>query len=137
MKLEPYNLSTIYQLSNKNNFYNHYIIIVFVFFILLITISTPYQIPVNYNLYINDNYKLIVDDNFFPVQNKKIYINHKSYSYNVLNIAEAKNINNKLYYEVEIDLKTNKTFDKNILNVTFLKRKKSILNQLFQKLKGW
>ena len=115
---------------------NYYYLLVLSILVFLFIINTPYKTSYNYSLVRDESYKLVVDDNYFPIKNRFLYQNHKRYSYSVKNISEAYIVNNKKYYNVDIDIK-NSDFenDKNIYNITIIKSTSTLFKDFLKKLK--
>ena len=115
---------------------NYYYLLVLSILVFLFIINTPYKTSYNYSLVRDESYKLVVDDNYFLIKNRFLYQNHKRYSYSVNNISEAYIMNNKKYYNVDIDIK-NSDFenDKNIYNITIHKNSSTLFNDFLKKLK--
>ncbi len=134
--MNQYNLSVLYNLNERINYIKYYIFLYVVIFILLLILFVPYNVNYHYKLYINNNYTLIVDDNYFPLKKTYLYIENKKYSYNVLNVSKHF-VDNKIYYEVLIDINLKDYNKKNIIDVTILKEKTTIFRNLINKMKGW
>ena len=115
---------------------SYYYILGITTLIFLFIINTPYSTSYNYSLVNDESYKLVVDENYFPIKNRFLYYNHKRYSYSVNNISEAYIVDNKKYYNVDIDIK-NSDFgnDKNIYNITIIKNSSTLFNDFLKKLK--
>ena len=136
MSLEKLHENPIYILNLKVSIFKYYIFLIVIIILFSFLLFYPYNNYLNYILYIDNDYKLIVDDNFFPIEDKIIYINHKKYFYSVKNISEQKIIDNKVYYEVVIDIDI-KDYDKNIIKVKVLKDKTTIFKKIIFNMKGW
>lgn len=137
MRRDYYKTSTVYNLNSSINLISYYLVVVLVLVLILCFIFCSYNETFNYSLYVDGDYKLIVDDNFFPIKYKYLYIEHKKYSYDVLNISEPYLLNNKKYYEILINIDLSNYNDKNIMTITIVKEKTTIFNKLIKKLKGW
>ena len=92
MKRDYYKTSTVYNLNSSINLISYYLVVVLVLALILCFIFCSYNETFNYSLYVDGDYKLIVDDNFFPIKYKYLYIEHKKYSYDVLNIRDRKSV---------------------------------------------
>lgn len=137
MKLEAYNLSVTYNLNSSINFFKYYLILIIVITLVLCLLFIPYRTTLNYTLYIDDDYKLLVDDDYFPIKSNYLYIEHKNYSYSVLNISEPYFSDNKKYYELLIDIDLNDYNNQNIITATIVKDRTTIFAKIIKNLKGW
>lgn len=125
----------VYNLNNKIDLKKYYILLIITILFFVFIIIYPYQNISTYKLIVDNSYKLIVDDNFFPIKNNYLYINNKKYNYNVAEISEQKIIDNKIYYELKIDI--NLKVDTNIIPVIIKRGKTTLFNKFVNNLKGW
>ena len=137
MYLENLDENSIYILNLKISTCKYIIFLASLALILFSILFIPYNKYIDYILYVGDDFKLIVDDNFFQAKEKAIYINHKKYFYNVKNISEPKILNDKLYYEVLIDINIRDCSDKKIIKVKILKENTTIFKNIIFNMKGW
>ena len=135
MNISKLDSSLVYNLDSKLDLKIYYILVLITFIFFLFVLIYPYQNIYTYKLYIDDSYRLVVDDSFFPINNNYLYINNKKYTYNVLDISNPNVINNKLYYEVKIDINLKK--DKNVIPIFIKKGKTTLFNKFINNMKGW
>ena len=135
MNISKLDSSLVYNLDSKLDLKIYYILVLITFIFFLFVLIYPYQNIYTYKLYIDDSYRIVVDDSFFPINNNYLYINNKKYTYNVLDISNPNVINNKLYYEVKIDINLKK--DKNVIPIFIKKGKTTLFKKFINNMKGW
>lgn len=133
--IDIYNNSAIILNNKTPNFLKNWIIILLLLNIFMVIIMfIPFNIYENYNGYIilkddNSFINITVNENDFPLyKNKKLYIENEKYKYKIISIKN----NNVL---VKVHLKEDIKINNNIVNISILKDRTTILKIIKNKIK--